>query len=196
MMLPKYNGPGVYCITNTANGKVYVGSSTSIRGRLLNHRGHLRRGVHDNEILQRAWNKWGELRFRFDVLEECEAGQVRVKEQYWIDCLKSLDKDKGYNICLFTADAPMTGRRHSEESRKKMSESWKESGRDISIATEAASKANRGRKSKPETILKRRRTQMSKSKAEKDHEFRCRSLGKRFGKNWRKILGIPAKVRK
>src|SRR6516225_3347876 len=85
--LPTTKSPGVYVITNTHNGKVYVGSATSIRGRLLCHRSCLRRGKHNNRYLQNAWKKRGEKAFTFDVMEECQPDVLLSKEQYWIDKL-------------------------------------------------------------------------------------------------------------
>jgi len=141
--IPTCKQSGVYCITNKTNGKVYVGSATSLRGRLSAHRSYLRRGKHDNPILQRAWFKDGELSFKFDVLEECDPDLLIEKEQHWIDSLKSHDRRYGYNICP-AAGSAMKGRSHSAESREKMSATRK--GKAPVKATEAAAKANRGRR--------------------------------------------------
>lgn len=141
--IPGYKRPGVYVITNKTNGKVYVGSATSIKGRLLYHRSYLRRGKHDNQHFQRAWDKYGESQFSFDILERCEASELLVKEQYWIDKLEATKRSNGYNICPVAGFA-MLGRNHSEKSRKQMSE--KRKGMDTSKATEAAALVNKGKK--------------------------------------------------
>lgn len=46
----------IYKIINTRNNKFYVGRSLNIRQRLNRHLNHLKRGIHDNIYLQRAWN--------------------------------------------------------------------------------------------------------------------------------------------
>lgn len=140
--VPLCKQSGVYSITNTANGKVYIGSAVSIRGRLLYHRSYLRRGKHDNKHLQRSWDRHGEASFRFDVLETCDAGSVIEREQYWIDALGVTDRSKGYNICP-AAGSAMRGRTHSEETRAKMSVANK--GKIPTAATKAAAEANRGK---------------------------------------------------
>jgi predicted GIY-YIG superfamily endonuclease len=77
---------GVYKITNTANGKVYIGSTaTDMDGRWKTHRSALRLGKHYNRHLQRAWNTYGEQSFTFEVVEEgIDKNDVRQKELSWI----------------------------------------------------------------------------------------------------------------
>ncbi len=59
---------GIYCITNANNGRVYVGSSKTIKRRRYQHLLYLRRGKHHNIFLQRDFNKHGEAAFVFDTL--------------------------------------------------------------------------------------------------------------------------------
>lgn len=53
-------GPGIYCIENIQTGKKYIGQQVNIRSRWYQHRNELRRGIHCNDYLQKAWNKYGE----------------------------------------------------------------------------------------------------------------------------------------
>lgn len=62
---------GIYTITNLINNKMYVGFTNNLDNRRDGHISCLRRGVHQNTILQRSWNKHGEINFKFEVLEEC-----------------------------------------------------------------------------------------------------------------------------
>jgi group I intron endonuclease len=78
---------GVYCIRNTANGRVYVGSSHEIAQRRANHLCDLRKGAHPNQHLQRAFTKYGEAAFGFEVLEECQENELRLKEQAYINIM-------------------------------------------------------------------------------------------------------------
>lgn len=97
--IPRDRTPGVYVITNTMNGKVYVGSATSLYGRMNNHRVGLRKNAHDNRHLQAAWNKYGEDAFTFEVIVNCIVSLIVQLEQEWIDKLKAADSRYGYNMC-------------------------------------------------------------------------------------------------
>jgi len=88
---------GVYIILNTANGKVYVGSSTNVSVRLRNHRRHLIEGTHGNLHLQSSWDKYGPASFKFKVVALCEEMELLDEEQTMIDALRTVDPAKGYN---------------------------------------------------------------------------------------------------
>jgi group I intron endonuclease len=77
---------GVYKITNTLDGKVYIGSTTiDTDWRWSTHLALLRRGKHHNRHLQRAWDKYGESAFSFEVVEQGTTQEdVREKERSWI----------------------------------------------------------------------------------------------------------------
>lgn len=121
---------GIYKITCTVNGKIYIGSSVNIYRRWRDHKNELRRGVHSNSHLQRAWNKYEESTFIFEVLEVCNPKTLIAREQLYLQELNPYD-DRGFNIA-FDAKAPMRGRKQTPEH----------------IAKVAA--ANRGRKHSPE----------------------------------------------
>lgn len=69
----EFNFPGIYTITCTASGKIYVGQTINVRRRWHNHKWHLRKGDHRNSHLQRSWNKNGESAFVFAVVEDLRA---------------------------------------------------------------------------------------------------------------------------
>ncbi len=110
---------GIYYIRNLKNGRLYVGSSVNIEERWKNHRNLLRRGAHHAPILQKAWNKYGEDLFKFEVVEECEPEKLLEREQLHIDLRRAYGK--GYN------GLPEAGRPTSipPEVRAKMSASNK-----------------------------------------------------------------------
>ena len=60
---------GIYLIKNVVSGKFYVGSSGTLSERLRSHRRMLQGNRHDNRHLQHSWNKHGEDKFEFSVLE-------------------------------------------------------------------------------------------------------------------------------
>jgi group I intron endonuclease len=65
------NAGYVYAITNKVNGHRYIGSTANYKSRWHTHRSALRRGVHHSFILQKAWDKYGEPSFLFEVLLVC-----------------------------------------------------------------------------------------------------------------------------
>lgn len=141
---------GVYVITNTVNGKVYVGSAAfSLRARLRDHKSLLRRGVHGNKHLQSAWNKYGWSAFQFDVVERCLPERCIKREQCWIDDKGSASNKKGYNINP-TAGSSLW-RPNSEATRAKLSKAMK--GREITW-TDKLSDALKGRVISEETRAK------------------------------------------
>lgn len=96
----KYESCGVYIIKNINSGKSYVGSTiTSFKKRLYHHFCCLKNNSHKNILLQRAWNKYGEDDFTYDILEQITDKQIiRERELYYINSLDCLNKKKGYNI--------------------------------------------------------------------------------------------------
>lgn len=91
---------GIYKITNLVNGKFYIGSSKNIDLRWDDHKQYLRGGYHINPRLQNAWNKYGEDKFIFEVIEETDTDQKILfeREDYYLLTLKPYEKNVGYNI--------------------------------------------------------------------------------------------------
>lgn len=119
---------GVYQIRNLRNEKRYLGSAGTrgVERRLREHRNLLLRGRHHSIHLQRAWNKYGSDEFVFEIVEECRPDQCLEREQYYLDailfanCNDDRFKKLGYNISR-VAQAVMTGRKHTEETKAKIS---------------------------------------------------------------------------
>lgn len=111
---------GIYSITNTVNGKQYIGSSKSVALRRTAHFSALRHNCHYNSHLQSSFNKYGEQSFDFKVIEICSIDDLFVREKYHLDITESLIK--GYN----QAPEPGLGSRGtkwSQESKDKLSKS-------------------------------------------------------------------------
>lgn len=83
---------GIYRIKNIINNKCYYGSSKNINRRWSKHKSQLKYYRHENVILQRAWNKYGENSFIFEIIEECDLNNLLLTEQ------KYLDLNPEYNI--------------------------------------------------------------------------------------------------
>lgn len=103
---------GVYKIATPNN--FYIGSASNIKSRKNRHLFDLRKGVHHNLHLQRAFNKYGEEKLVFTIILICNKDNLLFYEQKALDVLKPT-----YNICV-SAKSPMTGRKHSFEAISKM----------------------------------------------------------------------------
>lgn len=115
---------GIYAITCTISGKIYVGSSVDIPRRWAAHRKALRCGTHHSILLQRAWDKYGELSFKFEILEHIEDRSRLVStEQKWLDSYNANDPSVGFNICPKAGSS--LGTIPSKEARRKISEANK-----------------------------------------------------------------------
>lgn len=108
------NRSGIYSITNTLNGHMYIGSAVNISRRWSDHTRHLNKNEHHSIHLQNAWNKYGEDAFEFTVLEYCEKEQLIEREQFYIDEIKPI-----YNTCPIAGS--VLGAKRSAETRAKMS---------------------------------------------------------------------------
>lgn len=87
----------VYTITNTTNGKVYVGATTTLAQRFRAHLSDLVNGRHPNKHLQNAVTNDGIHNFRFEILEEVDEALVFDIEMYWITMLGANNPKFGYN---------------------------------------------------------------------------------------------------
>jgi group I intron endonuclease len=112
---------GVYSITNTENGKKYIGSSVNIHHRWRLHRWRLDRGEHHSPHLQSSWKKRGPKAFKFEVLLECDRDSLIKYEQEFIDRFNTTQN--GYNICPVAGNC--LGLSPSPETRAKLAKAWK-----------------------------------------------------------------------
>lgn len=111
-ILFKYNKvSGIYKITSTKSGNFYIGSSKNLYQRLHKHRCLLKKGCHENLILNQSVAKYGIDSFDCDVIELCNIEDLKSREQYYIDLLKPK-----YNITRLVERNIL-----SEDSRKKIS---------------------------------------------------------------------------
>lgn len=107
---------GIYGICCTKNNKWYIGKSINIRNRWASHLWRLKNQKHNNEYLQRAWNKYGQASFSFQVLTTAEAAQLPELEKHFIAEYRALAPD-GFNLTT----GGETNIQFSESSLKKLS---------------------------------------------------------------------------
>lgn len=104
----------IYKITNLETNKIYIGSAISFKKRCTRHLRDLKNKKHHSIFLQRAWDKYGEHNFIFQIIEEVKSKELLLeREQYYIDNLKP-----AYNISP-TAGSSL-GIKRSEEFKNKL----------------------------------------------------------------------------
>jgi len=89
---------GIYTITNTKNGKIYVGKSRRLYSRKYQHFTALKKNKHSNSYLQSAVNKYGIDSFVFAIMEYCVEENLGQREYFWIKRYNSDDREFGYNL--------------------------------------------------------------------------------------------------
>lgn len=110
---------GIYKIENKVNGKVYIGKSKRLTGRISDHKRDLKTNKHWNDHLQNSWNKYGSESFNFEVLLYCDEENLSFYEEKSIKGYKSYKPEKGYNLIIEGQEKEFT-----EELRKKFSEMY------------------------------------------------------------------------
>jgi len=109
---------GVYMIKNLINDKIYIGSTCiNFYSRIYNHILNLNKNIHGNIHLQRAWNKYGNNNFIFEILENCtfDKKSILKMEQNYLDTLHP-----EYNICRIAKS--VKGRKMSDANKELLRE--------------------------------------------------------------------------
>lgn len=97
----------IYKIINTLNQKFYVGSTNDQKQRFRTHRRRLRAGTHHCAHLQAAWNKYGEDKFVFVVIEvHPDDANLQAAEDVWL--IAHVGNSYCYNTGM-RSDAPWRG---------------------------------------------------------------------------------------
>jgi group I intron endonuclease len=127
---------GIYKIQSKIKPeRIYIGSSIDIIRRKYLHFWDLKRGSHISIKLQRHYNKYGEADLSFALLLGCAGNDLLKNEQFFIDAFNPY-----FNCCPIAGNSlgikrtdefklkisiANTGKKRSEETKKKMSESRK-----------------------------------------------------------------------
>lgn len=88
---------GIYRITNLITGESYVGQSSNIRKRWIDHKNRYKnpKSIDYNSRLYNDMRIYGIDNFKFSVIEECNRDELLDKEKFWVAKLDSYDN--GYN---------------------------------------------------------------------------------------------------
>jgi group I intron endonuclease len=130
---------GIYKLTHKESGKIYIGQSKHLKRRLNEHRRCEKSNDKEGSqsVVRRAIKKYGFDAFDFEIILYCDEGEymnlMETKLIQFYDCLVP----KGYNVRdggnnIFMSEEGRkriskanSGRKVSEETRKKLSESGK-----------------------------------------------------------------------
>ncbi|HMS91524.1 MAG TPA: GIY-YIG nuclease family protein [Candidatus Absconditabacterales bacterium] len=116
----------VYKITCEKDGRSYIGATINSHHRRLEHFNHLRKNRHHNIFLQRAFNKYGEESFTYEILERFkDLEKMWNREEELVNTLPNL-----YNMMpggirgprMYGKDNPKFGKPISEQQRRLQSE--------------------------------------------------------------------------
>ena len=165
---------GIYKITSPS-GRVYIGQSINIERRFRYYKGI---ACKEQIKIYNSLLKYGVDAHIFEVLELCETEQLNNRERHYQDLYDSVAN--GLNL-LYVKSEHFNGG-HSEESKKKISDSLKgrifteehkykiglnNSRRIMSAETKEKHRLGRlGKKSSPETIEKQRQSKLGSKRSE------------------------------
>ena len=86
----------IYKITNTINGKSYIGQTIqNVKERFYQHCATKCSKVVSNMAIHRAIKKYGKSNFTVEVIEEIDSANLNDRERYWIKYYNSYNN--GYN---------------------------------------------------------------------------------------------------
>lgn len=117
----------VYCHTNKINGKKYIG----ITCQELNQRFRNGKGYKSSPHFNNAIKKYGWSNFEHEILfSDLDEKTAKEREVEMISQYKTRNTDYGYNVTpggegYSGSDSPWFGKHHTEEAKRKMSESRK-----------------------------------------------------------------------
>lgn len=137
---------GIYLITHTGSGKVYVGSAVHFGKRWRVHKCQLRQSCHHSPHLQRAWDKYGETAFEFTRILFCEPNELLFFENRAIKAYRAANRKYGFNI--FPTAGSSFGTKMSPESCIKMSKAAKARRQREPLSPEHIEKMHAARKQK------------------------------------------------
>jgi group I intron endonuclease len=113
----------IYKVTNLVNGKVYIGQT--VREFEIRKTQHIYDTISnkDNSIFHKALLKYGQDKFQWEIIDNAETEEeLNKKEIYWINFYNSYIRAKnsnGYNMTI--GGEGMSGYKHSDESKEKIS---------------------------------------------------------------------------
>lgn len=188
---------GIYEIICNATDAHYVGRSIDIYSRWKRHLEDLRAKKHHSDYLQRAWNKYGEKKFKFKIIELVIPSKLKQRENFYLK--NNVGK---FNMMLSSGGVLY----HNDDTRKKMTKGqmryWKRRRREGRIyqteeTKEAISKSHIGIRPNEKSREKMSLSAKKRGMAHLNNKKRCKK-GHLFSKHKNKYheCSICSKERK
>jgi group I intron endonuclease len=157
-----YGVSGIYAITDTQTGRVYIGQAACIKRRISCHLSALRKGVCQNRWLQRTWSVRPGV-FSYTILEECTRDRLTEREQHWIDQTEDV-----FNKARKATPGPSTSQPWTEERRRRQSEMMRGNtfSKGHTLSPEKSAAASLARRGKRHTLTPEVREARSRRMAE------------------------------
>ena len=215
----KRNDCGIYCFIHRDSGLVYVGSSNKIGKRLIEHIRFAKIGRHSQ--FYSALRKFTIDAFDFEIIEQCKKEHILEREEFWISFYRAAGCG-GFNTYSKPASIRYdwqhslatrkkiilknTGRKHSLETRIKMSASRKKFP-GCQIHMQRMIQGNIGRKRSIESIRKtaeanrgRQWTKEQRSKASESRKLfldreKASGIKRRHSKETLRKIGLALRGR-
>ncbi len=107
-----FNPAGIYACVCIDNNKIYIGSSETLRSRIkIGHINKLKRKKHDNVLIQRANDLYGEGSILWYLIEEVfDISKLIEREQFYMDLFQSYERNFGFNINKIAGKPPANNR--------------------------------------------------------------------------------------
>lgn len=120
------NRPLIYAITNTINGKTYVGKTKCIYRRCYQYLYDFdKRAIgHINDYLYNAMVKYGIDSFEMIPLEFASVDKLAERELWWMNHLDTLNRKKGYNLRADSSTGMITHQITSEKISARLKKEW------------------------------------------------------------------------
>ena len=110
---------GIYMWTNIINDKKYIGSSENLKARFLKYFNNNHLLSNTSMPICQALVKHGYSNFSLTILDYCEREKLLIREKHYWDIF-----NPEYNIAK-DPTAPFSGRKHSDKTKKIMSDNKK-----------------------------------------------------------------------
>ena len=110
---------GIYKITSPT-GKIYIGQSWNIKRRVKDYKNGRAKG---QPYLHNSLVKYGKASHKFEVIHKLEETVTQEDLNYWETLYWQKCKDEGINV--LNVKEPGSNGKHSEESKRKVSEAMK-----------------------------------------------------------------------
>ena len=174
---------GIYAVRNMVSGGFYIGSTNSFSRRWSYHRNRLARGAHDNQRLQRSWDKHGAVAFVFEPMCLVAPDDVLAVEQRLLDRL--IAHPRCYNLSrqangshaspegLERIRQANLGRTHSPETRAKIA-----AGNRRPKTPEARAAMSAAKKGRPSPHRGKRMSAAARA------NIRAGAVGRRISRGW------------